>query len=54
MNASAGKFNKVLTATEMQFPLAVADPAQVTSDVQAARSAAQSSPARRWRRGIAT
>jgi hypothetical protein len=37
-----GKFNKVLTATEMQFPLAVPDPAQVTSDVQAARSAAQS------------
>jgi hypothetical protein len=37
-----GKFNKVQLATELQFPLAVPDPAQVTADVQAARSAAQS------------
>jgi hypothetical protein len=37
-----GKFNKVEASSELQFPLAQPDPAQVTADVQSARAAAQS------------
>jgi hypothetical protein len=37
-----GKFNKVEPAAGLQFPVAAPDPGQVSSDVQAARSAAQS------------
>jgi hypothetical protein len=37
-----GKFNAVERATRLEFPLAAPDPAQVTTDIQAARAAAES------------
>jgi hypothetical protein len=37
-----GKFNAVQAATEVQFPIASPDPAQIVSELQAARAAAQS------------
>jgi len=37
-----GKFNAVERATRLEFPIAAPDPAQVTSDIQSARSAAES------------
>jgi hypothetical protein len=37
-----GKFDRVAPASDLQFPLAQPDPAQVTAEVQAARAAAQS------------
>src|SRR5712692_7460680 len=37
-----GKFNAVERATRLEFPLAAPDPAQITTDIQSARSAAES------------
>ncbi len=37
-----GKFNAVVRATGLEFPIAAPDPAQVTTDIQGARSAAES------------
>src|SRR5216683_8014614 len=37
-----GKFNAVERATRLEFPLTSPDPAQVTTDIQSARSAAES------------
>jgi hypothetical protein len=37
-----GKFNAVERATALEFPIAAPDPAQVTADIQTARSAADS------------
>ena len=37
-----GKFNAVERATRLEFPIAAPDPAQVSSDIQSARSAAES------------
>jgi hypothetical protein len=37
-----GKFDKVASASALEFPIAAPDPAQVTADLQAARAAAQS------------
>ena len=37
-----GKFNAVERATRLEFPIAAPDPAQVISDIQSARSAAES------------
>jgi hypothetical protein len=37
-----GKFNAVERSTALQFPLAAPDPAQVTTDIQTARAAANS------------
>jgi hypothetical protein len=37
-----GKFNAVQAGTDVQFPIAAPDPAQMVSELQAARSAAQS------------
>jgi len=41
-DSADGKFNAVESATGLQFPVAAADPAQVTADIQGARSAAES------------
>ena len=37
-----GKFNAVERAARLEFPIAAPDPAQVSSDIQSARSAAES------------
>jgi hypothetical protein len=37
-----GKFNAVERATRIEFPVAAPDPVQVTTDIQSARSAAES------------
>jgi hypothetical protein len=37
-----GKFNAVERATRLEFPIAAPDPVQVTTDIQSARSAAES------------
>jgi hypothetical protein len=37
-----GKFNAVERTTRLEFPIAAPDPAQVTTDIQSARSAAES------------
>ena len=37
-----GKFNAVEPATRLEFPLAAPDPVQVTTDIQSARTAAES------------
>jgi hypothetical protein len=43
-----GKFNAVERATRLEFPLTSADPAQVTTDIQGARSAAESAQMVAW------
>jgi hypothetical protein len=37
-----GKFNAVERSTRLEFPIAAPDPAQVTTDIQSARTAAES------------
>ncbi len=43
-----GKFNAVERGTRLQFPLTSPDPAQVTTDIQSARSAAESAQTVAW------
>ena len=43
-----GKFNAVERATRLEFPLTSPDPAQVTTDIQSARSAAESAQMVAW------
>ena len=43
-----GKFNAVERATRLEFPLAAPDPVQVTTDIQSARSAAESAQTVAW------
>ncbi len=43
-----GKFNAVERAARLEFPLAAPDPAQVTTDIQSARSAAESAQTVAW------
>src|SRR3981081_583126 len=43
-----GKFNAVERATRLEFPLTSPDPAQVTTEIQGARSAAESAQMVAW------
>ena len=43
-----GKFNAVERATRLEFPLTAPDPVQVTTDIQSARSAAESAQTVAW------
>jgi hypothetical protein len=40
-DSADGKFDSVQAATDLEFPLAAPDPAQVTTELQSARSASQ-------------
>jgi hypothetical protein len=43
-----GKFNAVERATRLEFPITAPDPVQVTTDIQAARAAAESAQTVAW------